>query len=91
MEPRVNVITLAADDLERSLRFYRDGLGLETAGVIGTEFEAVTDVASTGLGCSLIVLPPRRCGLLRCAALVRAVVRRLLRGADEPISTCAIR
>lgn len=38
MQPRVHAITLAVDDLERALRFYRDGLGLETAGVIGTEF-----------------------------------------------------
>ncbi len=39
MNPRVTLITLGVDDLERSLRFYRDGLGLETDGIIGTEFE----------------------------------------------------
>lgn len=39
MKPRITVITLGVDDLTRSLRFYRDGLGLETDGVIGTEFE----------------------------------------------------
>jgi catechol 2,3-dioxygenase-like lactoylglutathione lyase family enzyme len=39
MQPRVSVITVAVDDLERSLRFYRDGLGLPTEGIIGTEFE----------------------------------------------------
>ena len=38
MEPRVDVITLAVEDLERSLRFYRDGLGFESKGVIGTEW-----------------------------------------------------
>jgi uncharacterized protein len=27
------------DDLERSLSFYRDGLGLASEGVVGTEFE----------------------------------------------------
>ena len=27
------------NDLEKSLRFYRDGLGLNTEGIIGTEFE----------------------------------------------------
>jgi hypothetical protein len=32
------VITLAVGDLDRSLAFYRDGLGLETAGVVATEF-----------------------------------------------------
>jgi uncharacterized protein len=39
MRPRIKVITLGVDDLERSLAFYRDGLGLPTEGVIGTEFE----------------------------------------------------
>ena len=39
MKPRVTVITLGVDDLERSLTFYRDGLGLPTEGIIGTEFE----------------------------------------------------
>ena len=37
MEPRLNVITLAVDDLERALVFYRDGLGLQTNGVVATE------------------------------------------------------
>ena len=32
MKPRITVITIGVDDLERSLRFYRDGLGLETEG-----------------------------------------------------------
>jgi len=39
MKPRISLITLAVDDLEKSLRFYRDGLGLATQGIIGTEFE----------------------------------------------------
>ena len=30
MKPRITVITIAVDDQERSLRFYRDGLGLPT-------------------------------------------------------------
>lgn len=37
MKPRIHVITLAVDDLERSLRFYR-ALGFESPGVVGTEF-----------------------------------------------------
>jgi len=37
MEPRIHVITLAVNDLERALDFYR-ALGLESFGVIGTEF-----------------------------------------------------
>jgi catechol 2,3-dioxygenase-like lactoylglutathione lyase family enzyme len=39
MKPRITVITLGVDDLEASLRFYRDGLGFPTEGIIGTEFE----------------------------------------------------
>jgi catechol 2,3-dioxygenase-like lactoylglutathione lyase family enzyme len=39
MRPRITVITLGVDDLERSLAFYRDGLGLATPGIIGKEFE----------------------------------------------------
>ncbi|MGH2466856.1 MAG: VOC family protein, partial [Candidatus Limnocylindrales bacterium] len=38
MEARIGVITIAVNDLERSLAFYRDGLGLESPGVIGSEF-----------------------------------------------------
>lgn len=39
MKPRISVLTLGVDDLERSLRFYRDGLGLPTEGIVGQEFE----------------------------------------------------
>jgi catechol 2,3-dioxygenase-like lactoylglutathione lyase family enzyme len=39
MKPRITVITLGVDDLERSLAFYRDGLGLPTQGIVGKEFE----------------------------------------------------
>lgn len=39
MKPRITVITLGVDDLERALGFYRDGLGLQTEGIIGKEFE----------------------------------------------------
>ncbi len=39
MKPRIKVLTLGVDDLERSLSFYRDGMGLPTEGIIGTEFE----------------------------------------------------
>jgi len=38
MEPHIDVITLAVGDLDRSIAFYRDGLGLETTGVVATEF-----------------------------------------------------
>ncbi|MDB5774847.1 MAG: hypothetical protein JWP38_980 [Herbaspirillum sp.] len=39
MKPRISLITLGVDNLERSLRFYRDGLGFETPGIVGQEFE----------------------------------------------------
>jgi uncharacterized protein len=39
MRPRVTLITLGVDDLERSLGFYRDGLGWPSDGIVGTEFE----------------------------------------------------
>src|SRR5215207_2302637 len=39
MQPRITVLTLGVDDLERAVAFYRDGLGLKTQGIIGTEFE----------------------------------------------------
>jgi catechol 2,3-dioxygenase-like lactoylglutathione lyase family enzyme len=37
VEPRVHVITLAVADLDRALAFYREGLGLDSAGVTGTQ------------------------------------------------------
>lgn len=39
MRPLVTLITLGVEDLERSVAFYRDGLGLHTRGIVGTEFE----------------------------------------------------
>lgn len=39
MHPHITLITLGVEDLERSVAFYRDGLGLPTEGIIGTEFE----------------------------------------------------
>jgi catechol 2,3-dioxygenase-like lactoylglutathione lyase family enzyme len=39
MKARISVLTICVDDLERSLRFYRDGLGLPTKGIVGEEFE----------------------------------------------------
>jgi catechol 2,3-dioxygenase-like lactoylglutathione lyase family enzyme len=38
MKPRIKVLTLAVGDLDRSLAFYRDGLGLSGA-VLGQEYE----------------------------------------------------
>lgn len=39
MQPRITVITLGVQDLETSLRFYREGLGFPTEGIVGQEFE----------------------------------------------------
>ncbi|WP_137894868.1 VOC family protein [Ramlibacter sp. 2FC] len=39
MKARISLVTLAVADLERSLLFYRDGLGLQTEGIVGQEFE----------------------------------------------------
>jgi catechol 2,3-dioxygenase-like lactoylglutathione lyase family enzyme len=39
MKPRITLVTLGVDDLDRALRFYRDGLGLASEGIVGTEFE----------------------------------------------------
>lgn len=43
MDARVDVITLAVADLDRALAFYRDGLGLPTSGVVGTEWPGDED------------------------------------------------
>ena len=39
MKPRITVITLGVDDLNKAVAFYRDGLGFHTEGIVGTEFE----------------------------------------------------
>lgn len=60
MKPRITLITIGVDDLERSLHFYRDGLGLKTEGIIGTEFEYGA-VAFFGLEAGLkLAIYPRK-------------------------------
>jgi catechol 2,3-dioxygenase-like lactoylglutathione lyase family enzyme len=39
MKPRITLITLGVDDLHAAVRFYRDGLGLATEGIVGAEYE----------------------------------------------------
>jgi uncharacterized protein len=39
MRPHISVITLGVDDLQKPVEFYRDGSGLATDGIVGTEFE----------------------------------------------------
>ena len=38
MQAKIFFITLAVDDLARSVAFYRDGLGWPTDGIVGQEF-----------------------------------------------------
>jgi uncharacterized protein len=38
LAPRIHVITLGVSDLDRAVAFYRDGLGLPSAGVTGTQY-----------------------------------------------------
>ncbi|HZU81216.1 MAG TPA: VOC family protein [Acidimicrobiales bacterium] len=45
MKPRIHVITLGVDDLERSLAFYRN-LGLRSEGVVATEFPGDEEMAA---------------------------------------------
>ncbi len=47
MDARVDMVTLAVDDLDRALAFYRDGLGIRSRGVIGTEYVG-NDVTPAG-------------------------------------------
>ena len=47
MDARIDVITLAVADLDRALAFYRGGLGLDSRGVVATEF-AGDDVTPAG-------------------------------------------
>ncbi len=60
MKPRITVITLGVDDLEQSLRFYRDGLGFPTEGIVGTEFErGAVAFFDLQLGLMLAIWPRR--------------------------------
>jgi uncharacterized protein len=63
MKARITVITLGVTDLEASLRFYRDGLGLPAEGIVGKEFEhgAVVFIQLQP-GLRLAVWPPKSIG-----------------------------
>jgi uncharacterized protein len=59
MEARISVLTLGVDDLERAVRFYRDGLGFATEGVVGEHIEHGA-VAFFGLAAGMrLALYPR--------------------------------
>lgn len=65
MDARVDVITLAVSDLDRALGFYRDGLGLESQGVIATEYAGDNEKPAGAIvlfelaGGALLALYPR--------------------------------
>jgi uncharacterized protein len=50
VEPRVNVITLAVDDLEHALMFYRDGLGFSSKGIVGNQWSDARTGANGAIG-----------------------------------------
>jgi len=54
MKARISYVTLGVDDLERAVRFYRDGLGLPTKGILGAE-DAEGGVAFFELGGGLVL------------------------------------
>jgi catechol 2,3-dioxygenase-like lactoylglutathione lyase family enzyme len=39
MKPRITVLTLGVNDLEKAVKFYSEGLGFSTGGIVGNEFE----------------------------------------------------
>ena len=39
MKQRINILTLGVNDLKKSMKFYQNGLGWKTKGIIGTEFD----------------------------------------------------
>ena len=39
MKPRITILTLGVDDLERAVKFYRNGLGFPTEGITGKQFD----------------------------------------------------
>jgi len=39
MKPKISVVTLGINSLEKSLKFYRDGLGWQTKGIMATQYQ----------------------------------------------------
>lgn len=54
MKARVHLISLGVEDLERSLRFYRDGLGWKVSGA------STEEIAFIGAGSVVLALFPRK-------------------------------
>ena len=60
MHSRITFITIAVADLEKSLAFYRDGLGLATKGIVGTEYEGGAVVFFNLKSGLILALYPRK-------------------------------
>ncbi len=80
MESRIHVITLAVSDLDCALAFYREGLGLDSAGITGTDFAGddenpAGDVAMFHLDGDLILALYPRTELVSRAVFVVEVVK----------------
>jgi len=60
MKPRISVLTIGVDDLEASLKFYNEGLGLQTQGIVGKEFEHGAVVFFNMKGGLILALYPRK-------------------------------
>ncbi|MCL5068600.1 MAG: VOC family protein [Thaumarchaeota archaeon] len=59
MKPRISVLTIGVNDLAESMRFYK-GLGLETEGIVGKEFERGAVVFFNLKGGLILALYPRK-------------------------------
>lgn len=59
MRASIKVLTLGVRDLEASLAFYRDGLGLATEGILGTEFDGGAVVFFEMSGGLILALYPK--------------------------------
>ena len=59
MKPRIKVLTLGVSDLGKSLVFYRDGIGMPTEGITGTEFEGGAVVFFNMNGGLILALYPK--------------------------------
>lgn len=53
MQQRIHLLTLGVSDLEKSMKFYRDGLRWQTKDIVGAEFEngAVSCLNLPGIEC----------------------------------------
>ena len=60
MKPRITMLTLGVDDLDRAVKFYRDGLGFPSEGIVGQEFEhGAVAFFELQVGLKLAVFPRR--------------------------------